>query len=89
MHYGNVEFLFQAAFYFKTFGCFDIFQVDTPESRGDGFDGFDKFVGVFFIYFDIEYIDSCIDFEKQTFTFHYRFAAKSADITQSQNSCTV
>ena len=64
VHHRDVKLFFQAAFYLKTFGCFDIFQVDTSESRSDGFYGFDKFIRIFFVDFDVEHIDTCIDFEK-------------------------
>ena len=63
VHHGDVELFFQTAFYFKTFGSFDIFQIDTAESGGDCFDRFDKLIGVFFVHFNIEYIDTGINFE--------------------------
>ncbi len=47
VHHGDVQFLFQAAFYFETFGCFDVFQVDTSECWGNSLDSFDELVGVF------------------------------------------
>ena len=89
VHYGDVELLFQAAFYLKTFGSFDIFQVDTAESGGDGFYSLDKFVGIFFIHFDVEHVNAAIDFEQQSFAFHYGFACHCAYIAQSENGGSV
>ena len=75
MHHRDVEFLFQAAFYFETFGCFDILEIDTSESGGNSLDCLNEFVGVFLVHLNIEYIDTSIYFEKQALTFHYRFAS--------------
>ena len=89
VHHRDIQFRFQSLFNLETFGRFDIFQVDTAESRGDCFYGFDELIGIFLVHFDIEYIDSCEDFKQEAFAFHNRFAGKRSDITQSQNSSTV
>ena len=89
VHHRDVKFFFQTAFDFETFGSFDVFQIDTAESRSDCFYGSDEFLRVFFVHFDIEHVDSCVDFEKQTFAFHHRFAAQCAYVTQSEYGCTV
>ena len=89
VHHGDVQFLFQAAFYFETFGCFDVFQVDTSECWGNSLDSFDELVGVFFIYFDVEYVDTGINFEQQTFTLHDGFAAEGANIAQAEHGGSV
>ena len=89
VHHGDVEFFLQAAFYFETFGSFDVFQVDATESRGDGFDCLDKFLRVFLVHFDVEHVDTGVNLEKQSFTFHYGFAAQRAYIAQTEHCGTV
>ena len=89
VHDGNVQFFFQAAFDFETFGSFDVFQVDAAESRSDSFHCCNEFFRIFLIHFNIEHVDTCINFEKQSFTFHYGFAAQCAYVTQSEHSCTI
>ena len=79
VHDRNIQFLFQALFYLETFGCLDVFQVDTSESRCDGFYGFDELVRVFFVDFDVEYIDTGINLEQQSFTLHDRLTAHGPD----------
>ena len=89
VHYGNIQFFFQSAFYFEAFRCLDIFQVDTSKSRGNSLYGLDEFLGLLFIYFDVEYINTCIDFEEQSFAFHYGFTAQGADVSQPEYGSTV
>jgi len=83
MHYGNVQFLLQTAFDFETFGSLDVLQVDASEGGGDGLYGFDEFVGILLVHFDVEHVDATVYFEQQAFTLHYRFAGHSAYVTQS------
>ena len=89
MHDGDVQFFFKSAFYFETFRCLDIFQIDTTECWGNGFDSLNEFFWVFFVNLYVEYINTCIDFEQQTFSFHYRFSGHGADITQTEYGGTV
>lgn len=65
----------------ETFGSFDIFKVDASESGCDGLYRFDKFVRVFLVHFDIEYVDTCKDLEQQSFSFHHRLAGQRTDIS--------
>lgn len=57
VHHGNIQFFFEPAFDFETFGCFNIFQVYSPESRGDHFNRFDEFIHVFRVEFDVKHVD--------------------------------
>ena len=47
----------------KTFGRFDVFQVDAAESRLQRSDGINQFIRIGFVDFDIEYIDTGKFFE--------------------------
>ena len=89
MHYRNIELLFQSVLYFKTFGSFYIFKVYTSESGSYCLYCLNKSVGVFFIHFNIEHIDTCKYFKQQAFTFHNRFPGKCAYIAKSQHGGTV
>ena len=89
VHHRNIKFLFQPAFYFKTFGSLDVFQVDTAESGSNRLDCFDKLVGVFLVHFDIEYIDAGIDFEQQPFSFHNGLSAERTYVAQTENGGSV
>ena len=89
VHHRNIKFFFQPAFYFKTFGSLDVFQVDTAERGGNCLDCFDKLVGVFLVHFDIEYIDAGIDFEQQPFSFHNGLSAECAYVAQTENGGSV
>ena len=81
VHHRNIQFFFQTAFDFKAFWSFDVFEVDTAEGGSDSLYGCNEFFRVFFIDFDIEYVNAGIDFEEQPFTFHYRFATQCAYVT--------
>ena len=81
VHDWNIQFFFQACFDLETFGSFDIFKVDASESGCDGLYRFDKFVRVFLVHFDIEYVDTCKDLEQQSFPFHHRLAGQRTDIS--------
>ena len=58
VHDRNIQFFFQACFDFETFRSFDIFKVDAAKSGGDGFYCLDKFVRVFFVHLNVEYVDT-------------------------------
>ncbi len=85
MHDGDAQLTFQSFFYLKTFRSFHILQVDAAESRSDGFYDFDKLLGILFIDFDIEYVDSRKYLKQQTLSFHYRLSRHGADVAQSQD----
>ena len=89
MHYRNVQLFLQSLFYFEAFRSFYVFQIDTSEGRSNGFYRFDKFIRVFFIYFNIEYVNSGINFKQQSLSFHYGFPAHGTYISQAQYGCSV
>jgi hypothetical protein len=64
VHHRDIELFFQATFYFEALRCFDIFQVDTTEGRSNGLYSFDEFFGIFFVYFNIEYVDAGINLNR-------------------------
>ena len=81
VHYGDVEFFLQAGLNFKAFRGFDIFEVDTAKSGGNGFDYLDETLRIFLIDFDVEGIYSCINLEEKAFSLHHRFTSNSTNVT--------
>src|SRR5690606_1276583 len=62
----------------------DVFQVDSAESGLKRFDDGDEGVRIFFVYFDVEYVNTRKSLEEYSLTFHYRLGCFGADISQSQ-----
>ena len=85
VHHGDIQLFFQATFYFKTFGGFDVLQVDASESRGNHFHGADKFIYIFGVHFDVKHIDVGKYLEQQSFPFHDRLARQGADVAQAEH----
>ncbi len=89
MHDGDVEFAFESLFDLEAFGCLYILQVDATKGGRDCLHHLDEFFRVFFIYFNIEHIDTGKYLEEQSFTFHHRLPGKGPDIPQTQHSSAV
>ena len=89
VHHRYVQLFFKSSFNFETFRCFYIFQIDTAEGGSDGFNSLNEFIGIFFFYFNVEYINTGINFKKQSFSFHYRLTAQCTNIAQTQYGCTI
>ena len=89
VHHRDIELFFQATLYFEALRCFDIFQVDTTEGRSNGLYCFDEFFGIFFVYFNIEYVDAGINFEQKSFTFHYGLTAQCTYVAKTEYGSTV
>ncbi len=85
VHHGDVQLILEPRLDLETFRGLDVFQVDAAESRGDGLDGLDEFLGILLVDLDVEYVDTREDLEQQSFPFHYRFPGQRADVAQSQN----
>ena len=85
VHNGYVEFLFEAAFYFKTFGGFDVLQVDTAESGSDSLYRLNEFFGVFFVDFDVENVDTAVNLKEQAFAFHHGLSAYRANVAEAEH----
>ena len=80
MHHRDVEFFLQPLFYLKTLRSLYIFQVNTSECGSNCLYCFNKLIGIFFINFYIEHVNSGIDFKQQSFTFHNWFPAFGTNI---------
>ena len=89
VHNGNIELLFQTALNLEALGSLDILEVYTTEGRRDSLHGLYKFIGIFLVHLDIEYVDTCINLEEQTFTLHNGLAAKRAYISKAEHGCTI
>ena len=66
-------------------GCLDIFEVNAAKCRCYGFYGLNKSFGVFLVDFDVEHIDTAVDFKEQSFTLHHRFSAHGTYIAEAEN----
>ena len=84
VHDRYVQLFFQTLLYLETFRSLYVFQIDAAERGSYRLYRFDEFVRVFFIDFDVEYIDAGIDFKEQSLAFHYRLSAHCADVAQAQ-----
>ena len=85
VHHRNVEFSLEATLYFEAFGSLDVLKVDTSKGWSNGFHGLDKSFGVFLVDFDVEDVDTAVDFEKQTLTLHHRLAADGANVAEAEH----
>ena len=89
MHHGDVERFLQTILNIEALRSLDILQVDTAEGRGDLLHCFAELLGVFFIHLNIEDVNTAVDLEKQSFSFHHGLTAHGTDVTQSEYGCTV
>ena len=89
MHYRNIQFNFKALLNLKTLRSLNVLEIDTTECWGNSLYGFNKFIRILLIYFDVKYVNTSINFKKESFTFHDRLAAYSPNITKSEYRCTV
>ncbi len=89
MHYRYAHGLLQLLFYVEAFRGFDIFQIDTTKSGLQRFYNLYKFLGIFFIDLNIEYIDVCKNFKQHSLTFHHGLAGLRTNIPQSQHSGSI
>jgi hypothetical protein len=63
VHQGNIQFSLESLLDFEAFRRLDVFQVDAAKRGGYRFYCLDKTFGIFFIDFDVEDVDACIDLE--------------------------
>ena len=89
VHHGNVEFGFQGVFDFEAFRSLDVFEVDAAERRGDTLHDFDKLLRIFFVDFDVEHIDTGVNLEEESLTFHHRLTSEGANVTEAEHSRTI
>jgi len=71
----NTQHLLEALFDFKTFRCFDIFQIDSPKSISDGCYRINKPFFIRCIDFDVKNIYIGEFLEQNTLAFHHRFGS--------------
>src|SRR5690606_40576495 len=67
MHNGDAQFFFQPAFNLETFGCLNVFEVNTAESRLQTLYNSDKLIHVFRIQLNIENVYISEYFEEKPF----------------------
>ena len=89
MHYRNVQFFLQAALDFKTFGRFNVFKVNATKRWGNGFHGLNEFLRIFLVYFYVESVDTCVDFEQKALPLHHGLTGHRADVAQAEHGCTI
>ena len=89
VHHGYVERALQAFLYVETFRRLDVLKVDSSECRCYFLHCLAELLGVFLVNLDVEYVNSTVNLEQQSFTFHYRFAAHCANVAQAEHSGSV
>lgn len=82
---GYIVFFNKCVFNFKVFRCFDVFQIDFIKGICDMFNGFDKCLWVFRVYFDIENINIGKVFEQYVFVFYDWFICQWIQVIQIKN----
>ena len=70
----------------ETFGSFDIFEIDSAESRFESGNNIDHPVNIGFGHFDIEHVDTGKFLEQNSFAFHDRLGSQRANIAQTKHS---
>ena len=89
VHHRDVESALQALLDIEALRSLDVLKVDTTECRCNLLHGLAEFLRVFFSYFDIENVDTAINLEQQSLTFHHWFTAHCANISQSEHGSTI
>ena len=84
MHHRDIQLVAQPLLDFKTFGGFDVLEVDASERGGDAADGLDELVGVGGIDFDVESIHVRECFEQHALALHHGLAGQRPDVAQAQ-----
>ena len=80
VHHGDVEGLLQTLLDVEALRSLDVFQVDTTKSGGDTLHSLTEFLRVFFVDFDIKHVNTTVNLEEQSLTFHHGFSAQGTDI---------
>ena len=86
---GDVHFLFQALFDDKTFGRFDVFEVDAAKGRAHQADRVAECVGVFGVQLDVDGVHIGEAFEEDGLALHHWLAGQCAKVAKAQNSGAV
>ena len=89
VHHGDVEGLLEALLDVEALRGLDILEVDTTKGGSDALYCLAELLGILLGYLDIEYVDTTVDLEEQTFTLHDGLAAHGADVAQTEYGSTV
>ena len=89
VHHRNFHPLAQGLLDDEAFGRLDVFKVDAAECRLHQRDGFDEFVRVFGVQFNVDRIDVGKAFEQRRLAFHHRLRCQRAQIAHAKNCCAV
>ena len=89
VHNRNIESFLKALFNVETFWCLDVFEIYTAKCRCYFFYCLAEFLWVFLGNLNIENINATINLEKQTFSFHNRFATHSTNVAKTKNGSTI
>ena len=89
VHHGDVEALLQTILDIEALRRLDVLEVDTAKGGGDTLNSLAELLWILLGHLDIKHVDTTIDLEKQSLTFHHRFAAHGADVAQTEHGCTI
>ena len=76
----NVQLFTQALFNKEALGGFDVLKIDSAKARPKVFHGFDHFVHILGVDFDIEAVYIGETLEQDGFSFHHRLRGQRSDI---------
>ena len=89
VHHRNIAFLFQTALYLEALRRLYIFKIDTAEGRSKSLYNLNKLLGILFVDFNVETVETGKNLKQKSFSFHNRLAGESAYITEAENCGSV
>ena len=85
VHYGDVERTLQTVFDVEALRGLDVLQIDTAKGRRNALHGLAELLGILFVDFDVEHVDTTVYLEEQTLAFHDGLAAHGTNVAESQH----
>ena len=89
VHDRYVKSFLQTLLNVETFRCFDVFEVDAAECRGNLLHGFAELLWVFLRHFDVEDVNAAVYLEQQSLALHYGFARHCPYVSEAKYGCSV
>ena len=89
VHHGDVESALQSLLDIEALGSLDVLKVDTAECRSNLFYCLAELLGVFLVNFDIKHVDTAVNLEQQSLTFHHWLTAHGTNVAQSEHGSTI
>jgi hypothetical protein len=89
VHHRNTAGINQTFFYLEALRSLDVLQIYAPETWLERTHYRYELGRVGFVYFQIDCVKACKNFEQQSLAFHNGFRCRRADITEPEHCCAV